>query len=147
MILQLFMLNYRAWLNLFVKAGTHIALNNRPKQRKLNLIKTIGIKMHKLDLRNSLAPFSLLEISNVMKRMKTGEILEVLGDEPSIRTDLKKIIPDASYEMLGIETHSEGDDQYRMLLKKKNPIKKGETTYPQKTLTVRSQTQVNPPCK
>ena len=86
--------------------------------------------MHKLDLRHSIVPFSLLEISNIMKRMKSGELLEVLSDEPSIQTDLEKIIPDGSYKTVGIEYHREDSGEYRMLLKKKNRTKKGEPKCP-----------------
>jgi len=88
--------------------------------------------MYKLDLRHSITPFSLLEICNTMKRMRVGDLLEVFGDEPAIQRDLEKIVPEGCYETVEMDDLDDNNGEYRMVLKKKNPTKKGETKCPKK---------------
>ena len=73
---------------------------------------------HYLDLRGAIAPISLLKVTQVFREMKPNEILEILGRDPDTRTDLFKILPDFSYELIILEEMERGSS-YRVQMKKK----------------------------
>ncbi len=54
---------------------------------------------HRLDLRGAIIPFSLLKVSQVLKIIKPGELLEILCSDPDIKKDLFKILPHYSCEL------------------------------------------------
>jgi TusA-related sulfurtransferase len=64
----------------------------------------IGAAMVTFDLRTSIIPFALLEISNHFKKMKPGEVIEILSDEAGIEKDLKCILPKAQYEITRLDS-------------------------------------------
>ena len=72
---------------------------------------------HRLDLRGTIIPFSLLKVSQVFKIIKPGELLEILCSDPDIRKDLFKILPHSSYE-LNLMEESEEECSFRIQLKK-----------------------------
>ena len=59
--------------------------------------------MSKLDLRNGVTPFSLLQVINLFRRMKPGETLEILGNDQDLQQDLKRILPEASFQVVVLE--------------------------------------------
>jgi hypothetical protein len=52
--------------------------------------------------------------------MKTNEVLEILGNNLDTRSDLFKVLPDDSYELIFLDVVEEEDYFYRIQLKKKN---------------------------
>ena len=73
---------------------------------------------HILDLRGAIPPITLLKVSQVFREMKTQETLEILCRDPETRTDLFKIIPAFSYELIIME-EMEDDSFFRVRMKKK----------------------------
>lgn len=71
-----------------------------------------------LDFRGAIRPITLLRATQVFRQMKANEILEILGRDSGTRTDLFKVLPPFSYELVAIEEHEE-DFSYRIQLKKK----------------------------
>jgi len=76
---------------------------------------------HYLDLRGAIAPISLLKVTQVFREMKPNEILEILGRDPDTRTDLFKILPDFSYDLIIFEEMERGSS-YRVQMKKRQNI-------------------------
>ena len=58
---------------------------------------------HKLDLRGAIIPFSLLKVIQALKVMDPGETLEVFWSDPDTPTDLFKVLPDSTYEMISLD--------------------------------------------
>ena len=77
---------------------------------------------HYLDLRGTIPPISLLKVTQVFRKMKPNEILEILGRDPDTRTDIFKIIPDFAYELIVME-EMEWDDSFRVQMKKRIDIR------------------------
>jgi TusA-related sulfurtransferase len=50
------------------------------------------------DLRETIIPFSMLQICNHFKQMKTGEVIEIISFEAGIEKDLKSILPESACE-------------------------------------------------
>ena len=77
---------------------------------------------HYLDLRGAIPPISLLKVIQMFRKMKTNEILEILGRDPDTRKDIFKIIPDFAYELIVIE-ESKRDASYRVKMKKRTDFR------------------------
>ena len=77
---------------------------------------------HYLDLRGAIPPISLLKVTQVFRKMKTNETLEILGRDPDTRMDIFKIIPDVAYEVIVVEETERGDS-FRVQMKKRIDIK------------------------
>ena len=75
--------------------------------------------MNHLDLRGLISAFALLKASNAFKELKAGETLEILGSGSETSTELLKVLPSASYEIVVMETAENGARQFRIQLKKK----------------------------
>ena len=71
-----------------------------------------------LDLRGAIPPISLLKVTQVFRKMKTDEILEIIGRDPDTRTDLFKVLPEFSYELINFEEMGKGSS-YRVQMKKR----------------------------
>jgi len=52
--------------------------------------------------------------------MQANEVLEILGSNLDTRSDLFKVLPDDSYELIFLDVVEEADCFYRIQLKKKN---------------------------
>ena len=70
-----------------------------------------------LDFRETITPIALLKMTQVLREMKTSEVLEIVANDPDTRTDVFKVIPASSCELIGMEV-SEKAECYRILLKK-----------------------------
>lgn len=58
---------------------------------------------YKLDLRGAISSFGLLKLSRVFREMKSNQTLEILGVDADARSDLFRVLPKVSYELLEIE--------------------------------------------
>ncbi len=73
---------------------------------------------HLLDLRGAITPLTLLKATEVFRRMKRDEVLEVVGRDSDTRNDLLKVLPPLSFDLIANEEIAE-DASYRIQLKKK----------------------------
>ena len=76
--------------------------------------------MHTFDLRNTIIPFSLLRIIHLFKGMNPGDTIEVLWSDPSMPSDLLKILPADDHEVIMMEEIKGDEHGFRMQLKKLN---------------------------
>lgn len=60
-----------------------------------------------LDLRKGISPFTLLKVSNAFRQMKIEEVLEVLWSNPETLSQIKKILPRNSWEIIDIKERKE----------------------------------------
>jgi TusA-related sulfurtransferase len=98
----------------------------------------LGATMVSFDLRETLIPFSLLQIANTFRAMKPGEEMEVVsGVTPTDRAILKEVIrilPQAEYDLITGKTPMGGDSVTRLRLRKKKSRitqnQKGELSCP-----------------
>ena len=74
---------------------------------------------HILDCRGSITDISLLKFVQTFREMKPNEVLEILGSNLDTRSDLFKVLPNDSYELIFLDVVEEGDCFYRIQLKKK----------------------------
>jgi TusA-related sulfurtransferase len=74
--------------------------------------------MYTIDLSEAIIPFSLLQIINQLKCMKTGDILEILGVDEDIIPDLTTVLPAFSFELIGTEAMSADSSNFRLRFKK-----------------------------
>jgi len=62
-----------------------------------------GAIMVKLDLRETLIPFSLLQITNAFRKMKPGEEMEILAGvttiDAALLKDIRLILPPSKYDL------------------------------------------------
>jgi TusA-related sulfurtransferase len=75
--------------------------------------------MTTFDLRESIIPFSLLQISNHFKRMKSGEVVDIICPDATVEKDLQCILPRREYEIFLLDQAvSEINGFFIRLLKK-----------------------------
>lgn len=72
-----------------------------------------------LDFRGSITTISLLKLSQTFREMKPNEVLEILGSNLDTRSDLFKVLPNDSHELIFLDVVGEEDSFYRIQLKKK----------------------------
>ena len=77
--------------------------------------------MESFDLRDTIIPFSLLQIANYFQKMAVGEEIEIFGNDPGIARDLKNILPAPAATINQVESMTEGPPPYRWRLKKITP--------------------------
>lgn len=73
---------------------------------------------HILDFRGSITSISLLKLIQTFREMKSNEVLEILGSNLDTRSDLFKVLPNDSYELIFLDVVEEGECFYRIQLKK-----------------------------
>jgi TusA-related sulfurtransferase len=74
--------------------------------------------MQSFDLRDTIIPFSLLQIAYHFQRMKAGEEIEVIGNDPGIESDIKKILPSSEYRVVAVDKQKHNSPYFRLQLKK-----------------------------
>lgn len=62
---------------------------------------------HVLDFRGTIIPLALLKMKQVLREMRTNEILEIITRDPQARSDVLKVIPGASCELVDMEFNTE----------------------------------------
>ena len=81
------------------------------------------------DLRETLLPFSLLQITNLFREMKPGEEMQIFAGvsriDATILRDVMLILPRTDYDLLAKENLDGDDPVTRLRLRKKKPL----TTY------------------
>jgi TusA-related sulfurtransferase len=75
---------------------------------------------HILDFRGSITSISLLKLIQTFREMKADEVLEILGSNIDTRSDLFKVLPNDSYDLIFLDVVEKEDYFYRIQLKKKN---------------------------
>ena len=73
---------------------------------------------HILDIRRSIPPISLLKASQAFRAMKKRETIEILCGDIDTRTDLFKVLPPLSYELVLVEELEEESTFFRVQMKK-----------------------------
>lgn len=74
---------------------------------------------HILDFRGSITTISLLKLIQTFSEMKPDEVLEILGSNLDTRSDLFKVLPKDSYELIFLDVVGEVDSFCQIQLKKK----------------------------
>lgn len=92
-----------------------VAMQRRP----LDLNNSIEPKAdRRLDFRDLVTPLALLKLTHVFNEMRSNEILECVGQNPTTMADFFKVLPAVSYEIV---TQEECEDRYyRIVLKKRD---------------------------
>ncbi len=84
------------------------------------------------DLRDTLLPFSLLQITNLFREMKPGEEMQIFAGvshiDATILRDVMLILPQTDYDLIAKENLDGDDPVTRLRLRKKKPL----TTYQQR---------------
>ncbi|MCB2145091.1 MAG: hypothetical protein KQI81_01365 [Deltaproteobacteria bacterium] len=79
------------------------------------------------DLRETLIPFSLLQIANAFRQMKPGEEMEIYAGvtriDAAILKDVMLILPQTDYDLLSRENRVGDDPVMRLILRKKHSLK------------------------
>lgn len=70
-----------------------------------------------LDFRDTISPLALLKMTQVLQEMKMEEILEIITCDSDVQTDVFKVIPTHSCELIDMEFNRE-KDFFRIQLKK-----------------------------
>jgi TusA-related sulfurtransferase len=78
--------------------GTTDRKANNTKRRVQSADKMI----HTLDLRGMILPFTMLKLSNEFRKMRAGEVLEIIGTNPDDRQYILEILTTLHSEILGV---------------------------------------------
>jgi len=62
-----------------------------------------------LDFRQTITPFALLKMTQVLREMQRNEVLEIITRDADARTDVFKVIPAASCEVIDMEFNKEAN--------------------------------------
>ena len=73
---------------------------------------------HVLDLRGGISPFTLLKVSDTFRQMRRGEVLEVLWSNPETSSQIKKILPRDSWEVIKMEEIRDRGSWFTIQIKK-----------------------------
>ncbi len=74
---------------------------------------------HILDLRGFILPIALLKVSQLFREMAPEQTLEILCHDSDTSSDLLKILPAYSCELIFVE-EAANDHSFRFHMKKKN---------------------------
>jgi len=102
-----------------VKKQWHWNCNQAVLQGKKNANLEIQA-MIRLDLRNLIIPFCLLKASNAFRSLKKNDVLEILCSDTENLTNLMKILPSDSCELLSAKDLEGPAAGLRVRLRKSN---------------------------
>lgn len=71
-----------------------------------------------VDFRGAIRWLALLKTTQLFRGMNPNQTIEILGLDPDTRTDLLRVLPEISYELLGVE--EDADASFRLRLRKRN---------------------------
>jgi len=77
------------------------------KRRSINVLKPKADYI--LDFRQTITPFALLKMTQVLREMNRDEVLEIITRDADARTDVFKVIPAASCEVIDMEFNQEAN--------------------------------------
>lgn len=72
---------------------------------------------YSLDFRGAITPLAMLKLSRVFWGMRSNQTLEVLGLDPDTRSDLFRLLPAVSYELISMD--EKDDSPIRVFLRKR----------------------------
>lgn len=75
--------------------------------------------MDSYDIRDTIIPFSLLQVTNRLKQMKVGDRLNIIYSDPSIETDLKSLLSQSEYRMTISGSLMNNQKDFQMTIQKK----------------------------
>jgi len=75
--------------------------------------------MESFDLRETIIPFSLLQITNHFKQMKSGDVIEIILRDTNVVRDLKSILPESECELIHMGNFKGDPPSFLMRLKRK----------------------------
>lgn len=84
-------------------------------------------KPNVIDLTGLDGPFALLKVSQIFRKMRAGDVLEILGCEPDIRSDMLRVLPAPAFRLLESES---GVESGRVLLQKRKTLHRSERMVP-----------------
>ncbi|MBW1751517.1 MAG: sulfurtransferase TusA family protein [Deltaproteobacteria bacterium] len=105
---------FLSFVRILVSVGTGFAILVLKMKRGARLKNK---KNHVLDLRGIIAPVTFLKVTQLLRTMKPGETLEILGKDPDTRTQLSQVLHTFHYQLL--DTKEEGSFYRISLMKKK----------------------------
>jgi TusA-related sulfurtransferase len=73
-----------------------------------------------LDFRETLIPLALLKMTQVVREMKTDEVLEIVTRDPDAKSDVFKVIPGSACELIDMELDGEANCCRIQLKKRKH---------------------------
>ena len=98
-------------------AGTNFA-HIQTERKENNYGERLGTEIkHKFDLREAIAPFAFLKVTQAFRDMKPGDILQLTGDDPKTRSEIFKVLHTVHYTV--VDTQEEGN-YYCISIKKEN---------------------------
>lgn len=74
--------------------------------------------MQTFDIRDTLIPFSLLQICNHFNRMDSGDVVEIICSDLSIEKDMKKILPKRNCRITIGKAHDGKAGSFCILMRK-----------------------------
>lgn len=60
-------------------------------------------KMHCLDIRGIIAPITFLQVNQAFRKIKPGELLEIMGDDADTRQEIFQVMNRFPYQTVKIE--------------------------------------------
>ena len=72
---------------------------------------------YSLDFRGAISPLAMLKLSRVFRAMRSNQTLEVLGLDADTRSDLFRLLPAVSYELIAED--EKGEAPIRVFLRKR----------------------------
>ena len=79
---------------------------------------------HKADyilvFRETLIPLALLKMSQVLREMGANEVLEIITCDPDVRTDVVKVIPGSTCELIDMEFNRDANTCLIRIKKKRH---------------------------
>ena len=72
---------------------------------------------YSLDFRGAITPLAMLKLSRVFREMRPNQVLEVLGLDEDTRSDLFRLLPEVSYDLLDMDEN--GGALIRVRLRKR----------------------------
>ena len=77
--------------------------------------------MGTFDLRDTIIPFSLLQITNQFRRMAPGDKLEIIGCDDGTLADLRRLLPASEFELSDTRTQGSDNTDFCVRLRKTTP--------------------------
>jgi len=84
----------------------------------------VPLPRHRLDVTGTLCPLPILLAAREMRKLVTGDLLEIVGDDPGIREDMPIWCERAGHRLLEME--EEGAGRIRSLVAKGEPRRRLE---------------------
>jgi len=75
-----------------------------------------------LDFRETIISLALLKMTQVVREMKANQVLEIVTHDPDVRSDVFKVIPGSTCELIDMELDRK-DECCRIQLKKRKQSK------------------------